>query len=200
VPEGDEPERRKAMETDWRQRLAAGRVLATHDDWLFPAGTPLQPAAVLVPLVRRTEGYAIVFTQRAAHLHAHAGQISFPGGRQDPGDGDLWATALRETHEEIGVPPDAVEPLGCLEPIVSVTRFHVTPYAGFLPPDFPYRINAAEVATLFEVPLDPEIHRIEMREIPGGMRYPVHHYAYADHDIWGLTGHILHRFLQTIAP
>lgn len=191
-----------ALEQVWRERLAANQAPETREDWLFPPGTVLKPAAVLLPLVRRTEGYAVVFTQRAAHLAVHAGQISFPGGRQDPGDGDLWTTALRETHEEIGVPPDAVESLGCLEPIVSITGFHVTPYAGFLPPDFPYRINAGEVATLFEVPLDhlldPLSHRIDMREIPGRLPYPVHHYAFDGHDIWGMTGHILHRFLETI--
>ena len=195
-------ERRKALEADWRERLAANQPSESRGDWPLPPGTPLQPAAVLLPLVRRSEGYAVVFTQRAAHLNVHAGQISFPGGRQDPTDADLWTTALRETHEEIGVPPETIEPLGCLEAIISITRFHVTPFAGFLPPDFPYRINPAEVATLFEVPLDhlmdPGIHHIEMRQIPGGGTYPVHHFAFDGHDIWGMTGHILHRFLQTI--
>jgi 8-oxo-dGTP pyrophosphatase MutT (NUDIX family) len=190
------------IEARWRDLLQAAADDEVRDD-LFPPGTALQPAAVLLPLIRRGHGYDLLFTKRAANLQVHAGQISFPGGRQDPDDADLWATAVRETHEEIGVPPELVEPLCPLEPIVSITRFHVTPFAGFVPADFPYRINTDEVDTLLEVPLhhllDPATHQVEMRQVPDGRTYQIHHYRYGDHDIWGMTGHIVHRFLQAIS-
>jgi 8-oxo-dGTP pyrophosphatase MutT (NUDIX family) len=188
-------------ESRWREALLAANDDGERDD-LFPPGTPLQAAAVLVPLIRRPEGYAVLFTKRAAHLHVHAGQISFPGGRHDPGDADLRATAMRETHEEIGVPPHAVEVLCPLPSVVSITKYHVTPFAGFVPVDFPYRINPAEVDTLLEVPLrhlmDPANHEIDLRPVPDGRQYAVHHYHFDGHDIWGMTGHIVHRFLQAI--
>lgn len=190
-----------ATEARWRERLRAAPA-AEHRESLFPPGTPLQPAAVLLPLIRRPHGYDVLFTRRAAHLQVHAGQISFPGGRQDPDDADLWATALRETYEEIGVPADHVEALSPLDPIVSITRFHVTPFAGFVPADFPYRINADEVAAVLEVPLshllDPATHVVEPHLAPDGRTYEIHHYHYGEHDIWGLTGHIVHRFLEAI--
>jgi 8-oxo-dGTP pyrophosphatase MutT (NUDIX family) len=189
------------IEARWRELLQATAADGVRHD-LFPPGTALQAAAVLLPLIRRQDGYALLFTKRSAHLNVHAGQISFPGGRHDASDADLWATAVRETYEEIGVPPESVEPFCPLPPVISITKFHVTPFAAFVPADFPYRINADEVETVLEVPMrtlvDPAIHHVEWHQVPDGRTYPIHHYHYDGHDIWGMTGHIVHRFLQAI--
>lgn len=190
----------RELETVWRRRL----LERTPDDErdLPYAPETLRHSAVLLPLMRRPDGYQILFTVRAAHLAVHPGQISFPGGRYEPADADLWTTALRETHEEIGLPPEHVELLSPLDPVISITRFHVSPFVGFVPADFSYQADPAEVAELLVVPLDhlrdPAIHTLEWREGEGG-RYPIHHFAFGDYDIWGMTGRILHRFLSVTA-
>lgn len=190
-----------ALEDAWRQRLL-NRPPDPEPDLRFPPET-LRPSAVLMPLLRRRDGYHVLFTVRARHLPVHPGQISFPGGRQDPADPGLWETALRETHEEIGLPPDRVEPFAALDPVISISRFHVTPYVGFVPSDFPFSACPSEVDELLIVPLahlrDPAIHRTVWHVGPDGGRYPVHHFAYGDYDVWGMTGRIVHRFLTLTA-
>jgi 8-oxo-dGTP pyrophosphatase MutT (NUDIX family) len=124
---------------------------------------PVRPAAVLVPLVRRPEGLAVLLTRRTDHLNDHAGQVSFPGGRTDPGDADAIATALREAHEEVGIERDEVEVIGRLPTYTTVTAYEVTPVVGLLDPPRSLAMDAFEVAEVFEVPLaflmDPANHR-----------------------------------------
>jgi len=135
------------------------------------AGRTLRPAAVLVPLVRRSAGLTVLLTRRTDHLNDHAGQVSFPGGRTDPEDADAVATALREAHEEVGIAADEVEVIGRLPTYTTVTAYEVTPVVGLLDPPRALRIDPFEVAEVFEVPLaflmDPAHHRRHAVEVDG---------------------------------
>lgn len=93
-------------------------------------------AAVLIPVVRRPQP-GLLLTQRAIHLRKHAGQVAFPGGAVDSTDASLIAAALREAQEEVAIPPQAVEVIGVLPPVDSVTGFQVTPVVGIIPPNLP---------------------------------------------------------------
>lgn len=166
-----------------------------------PAGT-LRPAAVLVPLVERDDGLTVLLTRRTDHLHHHAGQISFPGGRVDPDDEGPVHTALRETEEEVGLAGDAVDIVGRLDDYVVRTGFLVTPVVGFVAPPFEVQPDMFEVAEVFEVPLgfimDPGNHRREYREINGVRR---HFYAipYNDYYIWGATAGMLRNLVELLS-
>lgn len=131
-------------------------------------------AAVLVPLVMRPTGLQVLLTRRTEHLRAHAGQISFPGGRSEPGDADAVATALRETQEEVGVLPGEVEVIGHLPTYSTVTSFVVTPVVGLLVPNYTLRPDPFEVAEAFEVPLQylmtPAHHRRHAVQLDGQAR------------------------------
>ncbi len=159
----------------------------------------LRPAAVLVPVMNRPEGLTLLFTLRTSHLPAHAGQISFPGGKMDPEDTDLRATALREAWEEVGIPSDRVAVLGELPNIISpVSGSMVTPVVGLVAPSFVFNRNESEVAEIFEVPLtfllDPENQQIEER-IWQDQRHNSYVYVHNDNRIWGLTAWVLASFL-----
>ena len=161
------------------------------------------PAAVLVPLVEHETGMTVLLTQRAETLKDHAGQISFPGGRIEPGDKDAWHAALRETYEEIGLKPHFVEFAGYLPDHHVITGFRVTPVVGFVNPDYQLRIAKAEVHDVFEVPLDFILdtanHKSRQRKL-GDLTYDVHDIPYGDRNIWGATAGMLmtlRRMLQT---
>lgn len=152
------------------------------------------PAAVLVPLVEHATGMTVLLTQRAATLKDHAGQISFPGGRIESGDGDAWQAALREAYEEIGLLPDLVEFAGYLPDHLVISGFRVTPVVGFVNPDFQLRIAKAEVHDVFEVPLafilDSANHRSRHRKL-GDLQVEVHDIPYGERHIWGATAGML---------
>lgn len=135
----------------------------TGDGLPAAAGDPLRPAAVLVPLVQREEGLHVLLTRRTEHLHDHAGQISFPGGRHDPGDADLVATALREAQEEVGLHARHVDVLACMPVYRTITHYEVTPVLALVRPPLELALDAFEVAEAFEVPLgfvmNPAHHR-----------------------------------------
>lgn len=154
----------------------------------------LVPAAVLVPLIARPGGLAVLLTLRAAGLADHAGQIGFPGGRMEAGDDGPIAAALRETEEEVGIPPHLIEVLGCLPEFATGTGFAVTPVVGLVRPTFRLRLAAEEVADAFEVPLafvlDAANHRTETAVLRGAARtYYV--LAYEQRRIWGATAAML---------
>ncbi len=117
-------------------------------------GRAMKPAAVLVPLVQRSCGTNVLLTQRTEHLNDHAGQVSFPGGSIESTDSDAVAAALRETDEEIGVPPELVEALGLLDTYETGTGFRITPVVGFVDPGYTLNVDDFEVAEVFEVPLE----------------------------------------------
>jgi len=160
----------------------------------LPATTTIVPAAVLVPLVDRPEGLTILLTRRTDHLSAHAGQISFPGGRQDEPDLTPLETALRETEEEIGLARRNVRVIARLDNYLVGTGFRITPLLGLVAPPFELSPDPFEVAEVFEVPLglalEPENYTRESRHIAGReRRFNV--LRYGDYYIWGATASIL---------
>jgi 8-oxo-dGTP pyrophosphatase MutT (NUDIX family) len=158
-------------------------------------------AGVLVPLLTRSGQVEVIFTRRTDTVLTHKGQISFPGGAQEPGDGSPVAAALRESYEEIGLDPAAVDVLGQLDDVPTVVSgFVITPVVGTLEID-PATLTPAplEVKNLLVVPLrrllDPAVHRTEDR-VADGMRFTVHYFTIDDDIIWGATGRILAQFLE----
>jgi 8-oxo-dGTP pyrophosphatase MutT (NUDIX family) len=151
-------------------------------------------AAVLVPLVSRTDGLSVLLTERSADLLDHAGQISFPGGRVEPADVDAGAAALRETEEEIGLPRNRVTLLGRLSDYETVTGFCVTPVVGWVEPPFPLNPDPVEVADVFEVPLsfllDPTNQQRHFRML-GEIRRDYFAIPYRERYIWGATAAML---------
>ncbi len=119
---------------------------------LLPAAAPT-PAAVLVGLVARAEGWHILLTRRTDRLRHHAGQVSFPGGRIEAGDAGPLAAALREAEEEVGIGPGLVVPLGYLDPLATITGFRVLPVVATIDPGYVACPDPGEVAEVFEVPL-----------------------------------------------
>ena len=156
---------------------------------MYPA-LPLVSAAVLVPIVTHPEGLSVLFTLRTPHLSAHAGQVSFPGGRVEPGDEDEAAAALRETEEEIGLRPDQIRLIGRLDTYVTRTGFRIHPLVGFVAPPLALVPDPQEVADVFEVPLDflidPTNRRRESRLYQGRERF-FWAIPYDSRYIWGAT-------------
>ncbi|MBF5046144.1 CoA pyrophosphatase [Aggregicoccus sp. 17bor-14] len=161
-------------------------------------GLTLRESAVLVPLHARGGRPHVVFTQRPTHLRTHAGQFAFPGGTRDPSDASPEATALREAHEELGIPPEGVRVLGALDEVSTLTEFRIQPVVGVIAPDLVYVPSAHEVALILELPLahflDPAVRRTELRSAHG-RTYEVDFYSYGEHVIWGATARILRNLL-----
>jgi 8-oxo-dGTP pyrophosphatase MutT (NUDIX family) len=185
---------------------AAFREVLRGDHDLNPGmtapSTALRPAAVLVPLVDHVHGMAVLLTQRTAHLSAHAGQISFPGGRLEAQDADEVAAALRETEEEVGLPRELVSVIGRLDTYVTGTGFEITPIVGVVAPPYPMTIDPYEVAEAFEVPLafilDRRNHQRVERE-SAGMRRCFFVLPYEGRNIWGATAGILVNLAEVLA-
>ena len=184
--------------------LASG-VGETGDDGVWRQRTgksELTPAAVLIPLVNRTPGLTVLLTQRTGHLHDHAGQISFPGGRSEEGDASPESTALREAHEEIGLEPHRVELLGQLPEYITGTGFRVTPVVGWVESGFSLTLDTFEVAEAFEVPLgfflDPANHQLRSLVWEGRERQ-FYAMPYADRFIWGATAGMLRSLYHALS-
>jgi 8-oxo-dGTP pyrophosphatase MutT (NUDIX family) len=204
-----------------RQRFLAPPVWApdVHTDrWIQAEQTV--PAAVLIPLVWRPDGAEqgltprVLLTQRTEHLKKHAGQISFPGGRAEPGDESLVATALRETEEEVGLPPGRVEVLGSLPAYITGTGFEVTPVVGLIEAEAHERDalhltpDAGEVASVFEVPLsflmNPAHHQRHAVDYQGrALSYFSMPWrpqpGVPEYFIWGATAAMLRNFYRFLA-
>ena len=161
-------------------------------------------AAVLLPLYETETGLHLLLTQRTDHVPTHKGQIAFPGGGFEEADEDLLATALREAHEEVGLRPQDVEILGALDDTVTVSSRHVVrPYVGFVPPGYPYRLDAFEIDRLIHLPVAPLLagapFRVETWEREG-RPVAVYFYDYEGSTVWGLTARILKQFVEIIRP
>lgn len=159
-------------------------------------------AAVLVPLYERDGQHYTVFTRRREDMRRHAGEISFPGGRRDPQDATLLDTALREAHEEIGLDPAAVTPLGALQPTLTiVTGYAVHPFVGLIEPVPPaWAISANEVAEVIELPL----HAVRdgytrKRLVRRGLPIRTDAYIVGQHMIWGATARVLTDLFDRLA-
>lgn len=204
-----------------RQRFASPPLWTPDvqtDRWIQAEVTV--PAAVLVPLVwrpglsREGAGPRVLLTQRTAHLKKHAGQISFPGGRAEPDDASLVATALREAQEEVGLHPDRIEILGHLPPYVTGTGFVVTPVVGLIEAEaheheqLTLQPDAGEVAEVFEVPLaflmNPAHHRRHELAFQGqalsyfSMPWRAQPEA-SEYFIWGATAAMLRNFYRFLS-
>lgn len=186
-----------------RRRLATRSPLeftVYGDDGAGRAGTTA--AAVLIPVIAHADGLTVLFTQRTHHLKSHSGQVSFPGGRAEPGDASAEFTALREAQEEIGLAPERVEILGRLPEYHTRTGFRVTPVIGLVEPPLALAPDPREVASVFEVPLayllDPANRERRTREYQGAS-VGFYVFEYEGHVIWGATAGMLvnlHRMLE----
>ena len=183
--------------TDIFSRLAQERLsgavteLADDDRW---KGKATRAAAVLVPIVSRLEGLTVLLTKRSDELPSHAGQVSFPGGKIDAGDGSPLAAALRETHEETGIEPAFVTPVGYLNTFATGTGFSVVPVVGLLSNGFELVPEPGEVSEIFEVPLAFLMNPANHQRRQGNWRGQVWEYhaiPYQNRDIWGATAGIL---------
>ena len=165
-----------------------------NPDTMLPPGRKLRPAGVLVPFIERNGALEVILTKRASGLKHHPGQIAFPGGKQDEGDSDVTAAALREAREEIGLPPENVDLLGTLPSHETVTGFTVTPVLGRVLAAFDPIPEPGEVDEVFRVPLahvtDPARFRVESRRWLGQRRYN-NTDPYGPYNIWGATARIL---------
>jgi len=163
--------------------------------------TVLTPAAVLIGIVERAEGAQILLTRRTDHLRAHAGQISFPGGRIEADDASPVAAALRESFEEVAIDARWLQPLGFLDPYATITGFRVLPLVARLDPGYQARPDPGEVADVFELPLAHVLEpaNCELRE--ADYRGRIRHYCqfrYGEHLIWGATAAMLVNLRQRL--
>ena len=154
-----------------------------------------KPAAVLMPLVKRSSGVTVLLTQRTEDMPSHAGQVAFPGGRRHPEDVDAIATALRETEEEVGIERRFVDVIGTVDFYRTGTGYEITPVVGMVEPGFVTRADPREVAAVFEVPLghflDEKNHRIDSRKVADGLERRFYAMPYGERYIWGATAGML---------
>ena len=170
--------------------------------WRRVASGSLKPAAVLIPIIARGDHLSVLFTRRSAQLRHHPGQISFPGGRQDPDDGDLATTALRETHEELGIPARSIQLLGELPAHITVSHYRMVPFIGLLAPDYPLTPAADEVAEAFELPLAPLLEpanygRWQVQR--GSQLHTVLGITLQQRLVWGATARILWQLARQVS-
>lgn len=172
-----------------------------NPETVLPAGRKLRAAGVLAPIIQKEDGLHLLLTKRSSALKHHPGQIAFPGGKQDDTDSDVTAAALREAHEEIGLPRNSVTVLGSLPAHETVTGFIVTPVIGFVTSGFTITPEKGEVDEVFSVPLghvlDAANYVIESRRWRGSKRS---YYAvpYGPYYIWGATARMLRAWTDQI--
>jgi 8-oxo-dGTP pyrophosphatase MutT (NUDIX family) len=156
------------------------------------------PAAVIVPVIDGDEP-TLLLTKRTETVRDHKGEISFPGGARHPEDPDLLSTALRETHEELGIPPDAFEVLGALPPThTMVSGYVIAPFVARLPARPVLRPSPVEIAEVLELPVTTLIDVEREVEAVGGLHRTMFVYEVDGHVVWGATGRIVHGFLEIL--
>lgn len=187
------------------QRRSPGALPSRRGDDDLNPGMNLcaspRPAAVLVGLVEREDGFTVLLTRRTDHLQHHAGQVSFPGGRIEEQDATPAQAALRETEEEIGLHRSHIDLIGRLDDYITGTGFCVTPLVGLIRPPFDLMPDPFEVAEVFEVPLsfllDPANHQLCEKDVKGSLK---RYFAmpYGRHYIWGATAGILMNLYEVL--
>ena len=192
MPPEDAPPR-----VSWMAEIAARLEAREREPIQPPEGR--RRAAVLLPLFVRDGALRVLLTRRTDTVEHHRGQISFPGGVEEEDDDSPWATAMRETEEELGIAPGDVRLLGALTPLVTVTDFFVEPFVGAIPYPHVLKPAAAEIAEVIDVPiaalLDPKV--LERRMLPGRDE-PTLFYHYGSHVIWGATARMLAELLDAL--
>ncbi|MEL6115375.1 CoA pyrophosphatase [Photobacterium sp. SP02] len=161
---------------------------------LLPNSSRFKPAAVMIPLVARPDGYHVILTRRANHLKHHPGQVAFPGGRFESEDGELINTAIRETQEEIGILCDKKDILGTLPALPTLSGYMVTPFLATVTASYRPVLDPNEVDSIFEVPvtflLNPRNMRTQ-RFTFKGKEHTIYAIPYQEYSIWGATAQIV---------
>jgi 8-oxo-dGTP pyrophosphatase MutT (NUDIX family) len=179
------------------EQSGAGEVYNENETQL--AGEP-KCAAVLIPLIRFEDEWHLLYTRRGDKVETHKGQVSFPGGACDPGEETPEQTALREAHEEIGVRPQEVKVLGRLVSMITITSFHVTPVVGLIPWPYAFRVENAEVARVFTMPLAWLANKSNRWELslPGRKLGLIVYHPYDGELLWGATALMTDNFLKVL--
>jgi 8-oxo-dGTP pyrophosphatase MutT (NUDIX family) len=186
--------------TDPAVEGARGDLDLNPEVWLRAGVKATTPAAVLVPIIDRSEP-TVLLTMRTAALASHAGQVAFPGGKIEPADESPVAAALREAREETGLAPLLIEPIGYLDLYLTFSGFRILPTVARVEPDFTLTLNPQEVTETFEVPLSflmtPANHQRKTRDWNGFAR---DYYAmpYQNRYIWGITAGILRNLYERV--
>jgi 8-oxo-dGTP pyrophosphatase MutT (NUDIX family) len=157
-------------------------------------------AAVLIPLIRFGDEWHLLYTRRGDRVETHKGQVSFPGGACDPGEATPEQTALREAEEEIGIRPEDVRLLGRLAPMITITHFRVTPVVGVVPWPYAFRVENAEVARVFTIPLAWLVDKRNRWEftLPGREFGLIVYHPYDGELLWGATALMTDIFLKRL--
>ena len=175
-----------------RERMLSYRAQTIDGDY---------PDAAVVVALSCQQNPGVLLTQRSPHLSLHAGEIAFPGGKQDVDDDSLLHTATREMEEEVGIPAGQFESLGPLHQRITRTQIRVTPFVGILPPDLTLTINRGELDSAFYVPVDQlcsgELFSV-VNVLDNGVTKRVARFQFGDYDIWGVTAMILADAMNTL--
>lgn len=191
---------RERMSADWLRQRFMRQIewYPENADYQLSQHAGRKPhilASVLIPIIMHAEEPTLLFTQRAAHLSDHAGQVSFPGGHMEPSDLSLIDTALREAQEEIGLTRNHVEVIGMLPEYCTSTGYQVTPVVCLMNPSTALRADPSEVAEIFEVPLaflmNGLNHQLRTIVLPNGDRHTFYTMPYGRFLIWGATAAML---------
>lgn len=165
-----------------------------------PAGREPRCAAVLIPLTWFENEWHLLYTRRTDRVETHKGQVSFPGGACDPGEQTPEQTALREADEEVGIQPQDVRILGKLSPMITISSYRVTPVVGVISWPYAFRVEYAEVARVFTMPLSwlaDKSNRWEFK-LPGRPYGLIVYHPYNSELLWGATAVMTDIFLNTL--
>ncbi len=184
------------MEQRLQQVLANRKVKRVRDE-------SRELSAVLLPIYCKRGEYYLVFTKRTEQVRVHKGQISFPGGAYQEGDGTLLNTALRECAEEIGLVADKVKILGALDDVITQTsQYIISPFVAVIPWPYQFKVNTEEIAEIIEAPIAALLDKSclhEETEIIKGEAVTSYSYHHQGRVIWGATAKILNQFLDILA-